>query len=87
MRWRLRVSGARLEREGSSPPLQRHTVSRLPQHGQGAASGLDNIGAEIERFKEFERQGLRQISLKVYGNLEQAIRVIGEHMVPALSSG
>jgi 5,10-methylenetetrahydromethanopterin reductase len=52
-----------------------------------SASALDNIEAEVERFKEFERAGLNEIALKVYGEPEQAIRNIGELIVPALNSG
>jgi 5,10-methylenetetrahydromethanopterin reductase len=50
-----------------------------------SASSLDNIGTEIERFKEFERNGLNEIALKVYGEPELAIQTIGEHIVPALA--
>lgn len=60
-------------------------VDKIVAHGTSASS-LDNIDAEIERFREFERAGLNQISLKVYGNPEDAIRTIGERIVPALDS-
>jgi 5,10-methylenetetrahydromethanopterin reductase len=50
-----------------------------------SASSLENIGAEIERFKEFERMGLNQLALRVYEEPEKAIQTIGEHIVPALS--
>ncbi len=50
-----------------------------------SASSLDNIQAEVERFKEFERVGLPQISLKVYGDPETAIKNIGEHIIPELA--
>jgi 5,10-methylenetetrahydromethanopterin reductase len=50
-----------------------------------SASTVDNIDREVERFKEFERAGLNQIALKVYEDPEKSIRLIGEHIVPALS--
>jgi 5,10-methylenetetrahydromethanopterin reductase len=50
-----------------------------------SASALENIDIEVERFKEFERMGLNQIALKVYGEPEKAIHDIGKHIVPALS--
>jgi alkanesulfonate monooxygenase SsuD/methylene tetrahydromethanopterin reductase-like flavin-dependent oxidoreductase (luciferase family) len=53
--------------------------------GGTSASSLDNIEHEVERFKEFERAGLNQIALKVYGEPEKAIRMIGEHIVPELT--
>ncbi len=49
-----------------------------------SASSLDDIATEVERFREFERAGLTEIALKVYGEPAQAIRNIGEHVVPAL---
>jgi alkanesulfonate monooxygenase SsuD/methylene tetrahydromethanopterin reductase-like flavin-dependent oxidoreductase (luciferase family) len=59
-------------------------IDKIVERGTSASS-LDNISVEVERFKEFERMGLNEISLKVYGNPEEAIRTIGEHIVPALS--
>jgi 5,10-methylenetetrahydromethanopterin reductase len=50
-----------------------------------SASSLDNIDTEVERFKSFAAAGLNEIALKVYGDPEQAIRDIGEHIVPALN--
>ena len=49
-----------------------------------SASTIENIGHEVERFKAFERAGLNQIALKVYDDPDMAIRLIGEHIVPAL---
>ncbi|MEC9374936.1 MAG: LLM class flavin-dependent oxidoreductase [Pseudomonadota bacterium] len=49
-----------------------------------SSSTIDNIDREVERFKDFERAGLNQIALKVYENPERAIRIIGEHIIPAL---
>ena len=44
----------------------------------------DNEEAEIERFREFQCAGLTEIALKVYGEPEEAIRTIGQYIVPAL---
>jgi alkanesulfonate monooxygenase SsuD/methylene tetrahydromethanopterin reductase-like flavin-dependent oxidoreductase (luciferase family) len=60
-------------------------VDKIVERGTSASS-LDNIDFEIERFKEFERAGLNEISLKVYGEPEKAIQTIGEYIVPALST-
>jgi 5,10-methylenetetrahydromethanopterin reductase len=51
-----------------------------------SASCLDDIDREIERFREFERAGLTEIALKVYGDPDKAIETIGRYIVPALSS-
>lgn len=59
-------------------------VDKIVDRGTSASS-LENIDREIERFREFEEAGLKEIALKVYGDPDQAIKVIGEHIVPALS--
>ena len=59
-------------------------VDKIVAHGTSASS-LDNIGAEVERFRRFARAGLNQISLKVYGEPEKAIQTLGEYIVPALA--
>ena len=58
-------------------------VKKIVDRGT-SASCIAEIDVEIERFREFERSGLNQIALKVYENPEQAIRLIGEKIVPAL---
>ncbi len=58
-------------------------VDKIVDRGT-SASALADIDREVERFREFERAGLNQIALKVYGEPDEAIRVIGEHIVPAL---
>ncbi|MBT8441094.1 MAG: LLM class flavin-dependent oxidoreductase [Gammaproteobacteria bacterium] len=53
--------------------------------GGVSASPLSEIEREIERMREFRDAGLTEIALCVYSNPEQAIRTIGEHLVPALA--
>jgi alkanesulfonate monooxygenase SsuD/methylene tetrahydromethanopterin reductase-like flavin-dependent oxidoreductase (luciferase family) len=55
-------------------------VDQIVAHGTSACAVAD-----IDRFREFERAGLTEIALMVYGEPERAIRIIGEHIVPALS--
>ena len=50
-----------------------------------SASCLADIDREVERFREFERAGLTEIALKVYGDPDKAIETIGKYIVPALS--
>ncbi len=46
-----------------------------------SASTIDNIGREVERMRAFRDAGLTEIALCIYSNPEQAIRLIGEHLV------
>jgi alkanesulfonate monooxygenase SsuD/methylene tetrahydromethanopterin reductase-like flavin-dependent oxidoreductase (luciferase family) len=59
-------------------------VNKIVRHGTSASS-LDSIEAEIERFKMFAAAGLNEISLCLYDNPADSIKMIGEHIVPALS--
>lgn len=59
-------------------------VDKIVDRGT-SASALADIDREVERFQEFQRAGLTEIALKVYGDPDQAIRTIGRHIVPALA--
>jgi alkanesulfonate monooxygenase SsuD/methylene tetrahydromethanopterin reductase-like flavin-dependent oxidoreductase (luciferase family) len=60
-------------------------VNKIVEHGTSASS-LDNIEAEVERFKTFASAGLNEISLCLYDDPAASIKMIGEHIVPALSA-
>jgi len=50
-----------------------------------STSTIDDIGREVARMKEFRDAGLTEIALCIYSDPDKAIRLIGEHLVPALS--
>lgn len=58
-------------------------LTKICNHGT-SASTIENIDNEIERMKKFRDAGLTEIALCIYSKPEQAIRLIGEHLVPAL---
>jgi len=45
---------------------------------------LDDLDFHIERLRELGRRGLNEVALKLHDDQAEAIRVIGEHLVPAL---
>ena len=49
-----------------------------------AASPVSELGFEINRLRQFKAAGLTDIALRVYGQAEAAIRLIGEQVMPAL---
>ena len=53
--------------------------------GGVSASPVSEIDREVERMREFEAAGLTEIALCIYSEPEKAIRLIGEHLVRALS--
>jgi len=50
-----------------------------------ATSAIKDIDHEIERIKQFEDAGLTDISLRIYENPEDSIRLIGERVMPAFN--
>jgi len=61
------------------------TIMKKLVAGCTSAAPLDDIGLEIERLKAFRDAGLTQIALRIYDEPDAAIRIIGEHVVPALA--
>lgn len=53
--------------------------------GFTSTGGLEDLEREIERFRRFGQAGQSTISLKLHDDPMQALRIIGEHVVPALS--
>lgn len=49
-----------------------------------SATALADIDREIERLQTFRDAGLTEIALKIYSDPEDAIRIIGERVIPAL---
>ena len=66
-------------------------IQGVPEHivdtlidGLSSTGDLDAIDREIERFKEYEALGLTEIAIRVHDNPVDGIKLIGEHIVPAL---
>jgi 5,10-methylenetetrahydromethanopterin reductase len=53
-------------------------------HGMTATGDLNDVDREIERFRRFETMGLTEISLRLHDDPMDALRIIGEQVVPAL---
>jgi len=49
-----------------------------------SACAVSEIDQEIDRIQQFKAAGLTEIALRIYDNPEEAIRIIGKHVVPAL---
>jgi hypothetical protein len=67
------------------------TIDGVPDHiidaliaGLSSAGDLDDIDREIERFKEYASLGLTEIAIRVHGDPVDAIKLIGERIVPAV---
>lgn len=75
------VRSYRKSSEIPGPP--RELVDKIVERGVTACAA-DGIGSEIERYKEMQAAGATGIVLCLYDDPAYAIKVIGEHVVPAL---
>lgn len=50
------------------------------------AGGIDDIPRVAGELRTYAAAGLDQVALKVHGNPAEAIRLIGEHLLPALAA-
>lgn len=53
-------------------------------HGMTSTGSLDDLDREIERFRLFQKAGLTEIALRLHEDPMDALKVIGETVVPAL---
>jgi alkanesulfonate monooxygenase SsuD/methylene tetrahydromethanopterin reductase-like flavin-dependent oxidoreductase (luciferase family) len=59
-------------------------IIRLLVENLTSCASLAELDREIERLRQFEAAGLTEIALRIYEKPEEAIRVIGERVIPAL---
>ena len=52
--------------------------------GLSSTGDLNDIDREVERFKEYEALGLTDIAIRVHDNPVDGIKLIGEHIIPAV---
>ncbi len=52
--------------------------------GCTSACAVSEIDEEIDRILQFRKAGLTEIALRIYDNPEDAIRIIGKYVVPAV---
>ena len=53
-------------------------------HGMTSTGSLDDLDREIERFRLFRKAGLTEIALRLHEDPMDALKIIGERVVPAL---
>ncbi len=58
-------------------------LNKIIEHGT-SASTIAEIDREVERMREFKRNGLTEIAIRIYDDPEKSIRLIGEKIAPAL---
>ncbi len=49
-----------------------------------STGGIEDLDREIERFKKFGEAGQTELGLRLHGDPMEGLKIIGEHVVPAL---
>lgn len=52
--------------------------------GMTSTGGLEDLDREIERFQIFQKAGLTEIALRLHEDPMEALKIIGEQVIPAL---
>ena len=60
------------------------SVNRLIA-GMASAGDLSDIDREIERYKEFAEGGLTELSIRLFDDPMDGLRMIGERVLPAVA--
>ena len=74
---------AYFDRSGHVKGVQEEISNRLCD-GLTSTGGLEDLDHEIKRFKLFEAAGLTEIALRLHDDPMDALKIIGERVVPAL---
>ena len=52
--------------------------------GLSSAGDLNDLEPELERFRQFRESGLTELSLRLHDDPMEALKLIGEHVLPAV---
>lgn len=78
-----RFVAAWFDRSGNVQGVPESICDRLCE-GLTSTAGLEDLDREIERFRAFGRAGQTEIALRLHDNPMEALKIIGERVVPAL---
>ncbi len=71
------------DRSGRPKGIPESISNRLCE-GLTSTGGLEDLDREIERFRLFGKKGLTEIALRLHDDPMDALKIIGERVVPAL---
>ena len=70
-------------RTGEIPSVPNDIVERLI-HGMASAGDMNDIDREVERYREFAAAGLTELSIRLFDDPMDGLKMIGERVIPAL---
>ena len=79
-----RFVDAYFDRSGNVKGVPEAICNRLCE-GLTSTGGLDDLDREIERYRQFAAAGQTEIAIRLHDDPMEALRIIGERVVPALA--
>jgi len=70
-------------RSGDISGVAEETVNKLI-NGMSSAGDISNIDREVERYKAFANSGLTELSIRLFDDPMDGLKLIGEHVLPRL---
>jgi hypothetical protein len=70
-------------RTGDCPNIPNEILHRLI-HGMASAGTLNDIDREIERYKQFAAGGLTELSVRLFDEPMEGLKMLGDPIVPAV---
>lgn len=71
-------------RSGDCPNIPNDILHRLI-HGMASAGTLDDIDREVERYRQFAAGGLTELSIRLFDEPMDGLKMLGERVLPALA--
>ena len=71
------------DRSGNIKGIPDHVTTQLWE-GLTSTGGLDALDREIDRYRLFEKAGLTEMAIRLHDDPMDALKVVGEQVVPAL---
>ena len=70
-------------RSGKIENVPEDLVNRMIA-GLSSAGDMNDLEAELDRFRQFKQSGLTELSLRLHDEPMEALRLIGKHVLPAV---
>jgi hypothetical protein len=71
------------DRSGNIKGMPEDLINRLIA-GMASAGDMSDIDREIERYKLFASGGLTELSVRLFDDPMDGLKMLGEHVLPAL---
>jgi alkanesulfonate monooxygenase SsuD/methylene tetrahydromethanopterin reductase-like flavin-dependent oxidoreductase (luciferase family) len=71
------------DRSGNIKDMPEDIINRLIA-GMASAGDMSDVEREVERYRQFATSGLTELSIRLFDNPMDGLKMLGEHVLPAL---